>query len=430
MEKKKQNLPKIEYRSEEETKKVVYEITKLHVSGNIIPQTWITSICYKTPTGMIKPDLLACYILADIRYWYTITETKDEKTNKIIERKKKFSADILQKSYDDYADITGHSKKQVKKSFDLLENLGLIHRGGRDIRVKGGTLYNVMYVEPIPKAINDITYPLDQMGTTACPNGQAGKPKSGGNQAKMGYTYTSITTENSSETSSSSPAGEERENRPSGSSPLEKSPQGDDGGGCRSLSVTEERKENPIKKSTSESISLVGLEVNIPTNLLEDTTIILSPQPAIREGEIKSLVNRFGLKMVQEALDSLDSQLANFSETKIRNLIGLLTSKIQTGKVDITVKHKQSAVKVKKRREVVPQPHKRVLNDYSKPEDQHFNWEYKCQCGAVFDAWTIECKDCDAYFSWNKIVKSDFNFQRENVCLGNVSDPVSCVSSS
>lgn len=140
------------------TTATVDAVGQLNITGDVIPPSWFKHVLYKTETGVVKPDLLAIYILANIRYWYTPTIKRDEASDSIISISKKFESDKLQKNYDSYAKLTGHSKWQVKKSFDLLKNLGLLTIEFRNIIVRDVKLYNVMYVEPCSERIKEITY--------------------------------------------------------------------------------------------------------------------------------------------------------------------------------------------------------------------------------------------------------------------------------
>src|SRR5271157_1656723 len=140
------------------TTPVVNAIEQIHIEGDIIPKSWFKHIVYKTRKGTIKPNLLAIYILANIRFWYTPTIRRDEPSDEIISIVKKFDSDKLQKSYDSYAKSTGSSKRQIKAAFDLLKNLGLITIEFRNITVKDTKLFNVMYVEPVAEKILEITF--------------------------------------------------------------------------------------------------------------------------------------------------------------------------------------------------------------------------------------------------------------------------------
>lgn len=134
---------------------MVDSMAEINITGNIIPQIWYKKILRDNG----KPHLLAITILADIVYWYRPTEVRDETTSALIGFRKKFAEDLLQKSYDAYADLYGESKKSVKCAMDTLEDLGIIKRYLRDIIVKNGIkVPNVMYIELCTDRLRDITF--------------------------------------------------------------------------------------------------------------------------------------------------------------------------------------------------------------------------------------------------------------------------------
>ena len=69
----------------------VDQMSRLQISGNVIPVSWYKTI--RKPTG--KPNLNAIIILADIVYWYRAVEIRDEMTGQLIGLRKKFHADLL-----------------------------------------------------------------------------------------------------------------------------------------------------------------------------------------------------------------------------------------------------------------------------------------------------------------------------------------------
>jgi len=142
-------------KEENETNKVVEEISKINFQGNIIPSAWYKYI--KFPSG--KADLLGITILSDIIYWYRKTEIRDEKTGKLLCYKKKFKSDKLQRSYNSYAEQFGVTKRQIKEAIKRLEKLGLIKTEFRNITTKDGlSINNLLFLEPIPSEILDITH--------------------------------------------------------------------------------------------------------------------------------------------------------------------------------------------------------------------------------------------------------------------------------
>ena len=99
-------------------------IATMAITGNVIPATW-----YKTiTTASGKADLAAINILSDVLYWYRPSEIRDEATGDIIAYRKRFSADLLQRSYDQLAEHFGLSKRQAKDAVVRLEELGAVRR--------------------------------------------------------------------------------------------------------------------------------------------------------------------------------------------------------------------------------------------------------------------------------------------------------------
>lgn len=135
--------------------KVVQEIGQMNFQGNIVPMSWFEHI--KTEAG--KPDSIGILMLSDIVYWYRPTIVRDEATGKILKYEKKFKADKLQKSYEQIAEQFGYSKTQVRRALRRLEAQGLITLEFRNITTSGGLkLTNVLYIEPVPARIAEITY--------------------------------------------------------------------------------------------------------------------------------------------------------------------------------------------------------------------------------------------------------------------------------
>jgi len=135
--------------------KVVEEIGKMNFQGNTLVNSWFHSI--KAESG--KPDIVAIVLLSEIIYWYRPTIERDESTGKVIGLKQKFKADKLQKSYDQLAKQFGFSKTQVRRAIKRLEEKGIITIEYRNISTHTGLkLSNVMYIEPVPEKIEEITF--------------------------------------------------------------------------------------------------------------------------------------------------------------------------------------------------------------------------------------------------------------------------------
>jgi hypothetical protein len=125
---------------------VCQQMLNCRLTGNITPISWFRTIL----TGSGKPDVVAIILLSDIVYWYTPVMTRDEHTGDVIGIQQKFQADKLQKTYQEYADIFGFSKNQIKNAIDNLCSQGLITREFRHIKTGTGlAITNVMYIEPI-----------------------------------------------------------------------------------------------------------------------------------------------------------------------------------------------------------------------------------------------------------------------------------------
>ena len=85
-------------------------VGQMHLEGNVIPHMWFEN--FRLSSG--KPDLNAIIILAEIVYWYRPSYEKDEATGRLINIKKKFKSDLLQLSYDRFAEQFSFSKNKLK----------------------------------------------------------------------------------------------------------------------------------------------------------------------------------------------------------------------------------------------------------------------------------------------------------------------------
>lgn len=136
------------------------ELAELNLQGNIIPHQWYETIV-KTELQYPKPYLLAIVILAEIVYWYRPTVVLDERTGTIIGLRKKFGADLLQRSYESLAQKFGFSKDAIKDAVVFLEQLGVIFRVFREVNAHGMCLNNVMFLGLDVKRLRELTYPKE-----------------------------------------------------------------------------------------------------------------------------------------------------------------------------------------------------------------------------------------------------------------------------
>lgn len=130
----------------------VLQIGQISFRGNVIDHGWFKTLTLENG----KPNIVAITILGEFVYWYKPTEVRSEESSQV-QYKQKFKADMLQKSYQQLADSFGFTKRQVKEACDFLKERGLIKIEFRTIVVNGTRCNNVMYVEPIPEIIQEIS---------------------------------------------------------------------------------------------------------------------------------------------------------------------------------------------------------------------------------------------------------------------------------
>lgn len=130
------------------------ELIDFNITGNVIPPIWYKRITFDSG----KPQLLAINILADLVYWYRPSEKRDTYTGQVIERRKKFKGDVLQRSYGQICDFFGCTKKQAKDSLTLLEKMGLIERIVRSTKIGEMTVPSCLYIKLNVDAIKTISF--------------------------------------------------------------------------------------------------------------------------------------------------------------------------------------------------------------------------------------------------------------------------------
>ncbi len=124
---------------------VVDQISGMEITGNVIPSAWYRTI--RKETG--KPYLNAIIILSDIVYWYRAIEVQDEESGEILGYRKKFKADILQRSYQQIAEQFGISKRDASNAMVALEKLGVVKRVFRKLKVDRFIIPNVTVQHPV-----------------------------------------------------------------------------------------------------------------------------------------------------------------------------------------------------------------------------------------------------------------------------------------
>ncbi|MEM5624020.1 DnaD domain protein [Bacillus wiedmannii] len=139
---------------------VVLQIGQMNFRGNVIDHGWFKTLTLDNG----KPNMVAISILGEVVYWYKPTEVRDEHSNNV-RYKQKFKADTLQKSYQQFADSFGFTKRQVKDACDYLKDRRLVRIEFRTIFVNGTRCNNVMFIEPIPEEIQKISILYWENGT-------------------------------------------------------------------------------------------------------------------------------------------------------------------------------------------------------------------------------------------------------------------------
>lgn len=131
----------------------VEAIGKLHLEGNIVPHTFYARKEFKSSKGITQH--IAILIYADDLYWYRPTIHRDELTGQVTHVTRKFQEDMLQRSYEYYAELFGITKQQATDAVKFNVDRGLTRREFRTIRGRDGKkVSNVMYVEPVVDALN------------------------------------------------------------------------------------------------------------------------------------------------------------------------------------------------------------------------------------------------------------------------------------
>jgi DnaD/phage-associated family protein len=130
----------------------ILAIAQINLRGNTMDHGWFQHLTLANG----KPNMVAIAILSEIVYWYKPTEVRDEMTGQL-KYKQKFKADMLQKNYQQLADSFGFTKRQVKEACDFLKERNCIRVEFRTIEVNGMKYNNVMFVEPVPETIREIS---------------------------------------------------------------------------------------------------------------------------------------------------------------------------------------------------------------------------------------------------------------------------------
>lgn len=134
---------------------VISQMAQLNLTGDVIPRIWNRQLV--RPDG--KPYDIAIRLLADIVFWYRPVEVFDEVSGKLVEFRKRFKADKLQRDYAQFGEEYGYSKNQVRDALAFLQAMKLIDIEFRHPYVSGRRFGNVLYIGLNADRIREITYP-------------------------------------------------------------------------------------------------------------------------------------------------------------------------------------------------------------------------------------------------------------------------------
>ena len=135
----------------------VDRLSRIRLTGNVIPPAWYHTILRETG----KPYLIAIVILSDIVYWYRAAEVRDEGSGQLLGYRKRFKADLLQRSYQQMADQFGITKRDATNAIVELEKLGVIRRVFRTLTINGQSIPNVLFIELDVDILERLTFPED-----------------------------------------------------------------------------------------------------------------------------------------------------------------------------------------------------------------------------------------------------------------------------
>jgi hypothetical protein len=133
---------------------IVRAVGAINFVGNVVPHSWYKHLTL--PNG--KPYIVAITILSEIVYWYRPLVLKDEATGRVLPPQKKFSEDKYRKSYGEFAEQFGFSKRQVIDAISYLKAQGVITTEVKKTAVVQGVLKgNVLYIEVVPPRLQAIS---------------------------------------------------------------------------------------------------------------------------------------------------------------------------------------------------------------------------------------------------------------------------------
>lgn len=135
--------------------KTVKAIAEISFTGDVIPPEWLRHV--RTDSKSHRADPIGVLILARIVYWYRPKRVMDEDTQAVLRYERKFAGDKLQVNRRAWAEALGINLCQFDRSLNNLVRLGLVTKELRQLEVRGQSLNNVMFLEPVPEAVAAIS---------------------------------------------------------------------------------------------------------------------------------------------------------------------------------------------------------------------------------------------------------------------------------
>lgn len=115
---------------------------KYLLAGNIIPNQWYDK--FIKPNGSTDSDMLI--VMGEIVYWNRPICIKENPATGEITYKNKFKGDAWQTSYGHFEEKFGFKHEKMRRIFVKLENQGILKREPRQIKVRGQTYSNVLFI--------------------------------------------------------------------------------------------------------------------------------------------------------------------------------------------------------------------------------------------------------------------------------------------
>lgn len=137
----------------------VLTVGEINFSGNVTPLSWYQVL--RRSDG--KPYDVAITLLGDIVYWYRPVEVRDEVSGQLVEFRKKFKDDKLQRDYAQFGETYGYTKNQVRDALAFLSALEVIEMEFRHPYIAGRQFGNLLFIGLNPVKLKEITYPTREV---------------------------------------------------------------------------------------------------------------------------------------------------------------------------------------------------------------------------------------------------------------------------